>query len=209
MNPLPLTVVAVGLYGALFAAQRAAAVDFWAALSINAVLLNGIALLADAEFRRNFALDLRSHVARKVVAGLASAVVLYAIFAAGNVASRAIFPFAAGGIDSVYRLKEGESVLRVCLLMTFVIGPGEELFWRGYLQRAWAGRLGAGRGYLLAAALYTGIHAGSANPMLILAAAVCGLFWGALYWNRGSAFLNIISHTAWDLAVFLLFPFSG
>jgi len=42
----------------------------------------------------------------------------------------------------------------------------------------------------------------------VLAAAVCGAFWALTYWKFRSITLNIISHVAWDLAVFLLFPFS-
>ena len=68
------------------------------------------------------------------------------------------------------------------------------------------------RGWLLAAlaatALYAVVHLSSGNPMLILAALVCGLFWGLLYQRTGSITLVVISHTAWNLTVFLGFPFS-
>ena len=43
--------------------------------------------------------------------------------------------------------------------------------------------------------------------MLVLAAAVCGLFWGYLYMRTGSALLVVVSHTVWDIAVFLIVPF--
>jgi hypothetical protein len=43
--------------------------------------------------------------------------------------------------------------------------------------------------------------------MLVLAAAVCGLFWGVLYLRTGSILLVAVSHTLWDIAVFVLFPF--
>ena len=62
--------------------------------------------------------------------------------------------------------------------MALLIGPGEEIFWRGYLQRRWQERFGAGRGFLFAAALYAAVHAGSGNVMLVLAAAVCGAVLG-------------------------------
>ena len=44
--------------------------------------------------------------------------------------------------------------------------------------------------------------------MLLLAALVCGVFWGWLYIRFDSILLNAVSHTAWDVAVFLIFPFS-
>jgi len=56
-------------------------------------------------------------------------------------------------------------------------------------------------------ALYALVHVGSGNPMLVLAAAACGFFWGWLYMKTGSALLVIVSHTVWDIAVFLIVPF--
>jgi membrane protease YdiL (CAAX protease family) len=44
--------------------------------------------------------------------------------------------------------------------------------------------------------------------MLVAAAGVCGLYWGALFAWKRSLPVNIVSHVAWDLAVFVLFPFS-
>jgi hypothetical protein len=93
-------------------------------------------------------------------------------------------------------------------LMVLVIGPGEEVFWRGYLQRHLQDRWGNVPGFLAATALYALVHAGSGNPMLVLAAAVCGLFWGYLYLRSKSILLVLISHTIWDVAVFILFPFT-
>jgi membrane protease YdiL (CAAX protease family) len=43
--------------------------------------------------------------------------------------------------------------------------------------------------------------------MLVLAAAVCGLFWGVIYLKTRSVLLVAVSHTLWDLAVFILVPF--
>jgi len=90
--------------------------------------------------------------------------------------------------------------------MTFIIGPGEELFWRGFLQRRFQIEKGPFQGFLLATLLYTGVHIGSGNVMLVLAAGICGLFWGFLYLRTGSLLLNVVSHTAWDMAIFLFFP---
>jgi hypothetical protein len=43
--------------------------------------------------------------------------------------------------------------------------------------------------------------------MLILAAAVCGVFWGWLYLRFRSPLLNVVSHAVWDLLVFVILPF--
>jgi len=132
--------------------------------------------------------------------------VLYGIFWAGNLLVHALLPGAVGGIASLYDLKGCASTARVALLLGLVIGPGEELVWRGVIQRALTARLGAVGGLLAATALYAVVHLFSGNPLLILAALVCGLFWGVLYQRTGSIVLVVISHTAWDLVVFLILP---
>ena len=92
--------------------------------------------------------------------------------------------------------------------MALVIGPGEELFWRGFLQRRLQAQAGPGRGLVLATLLYAAVHIASSNPILVLAAFVCGLFWGLLYLRYQSMLLNMLSHLIWDLAIFLLLPVS-
>ena len=205
--PAILAAAALAVYLPLFITGGAGAFDFWWWMTANIVVLTGAAAGADPGFRAALRDDLRSGLLRKSLLGLWTAALLYGVFAAGNVLSRRLLDFAGGDISAVYGFKTGASSLRIALLMVFVIGPGEELFWRAFLQRALAERYGALRGGLLAALLYTLIHAGSGNVMLILAALVCGAAWGALYARFRSPLLNVVSHTAWDVAVFLLFPF--
>ncbi len=198
--------LAAALLVPLFRVRRIGPLDFWWWMSATLALLLALAYSADAGARRALAGDLRSGWAWKLSLGLLSAVLLYAIFWAGNELARWLLPFAAGGIEAVYGFKSGASVPRMALLIGLLIGPGEELFWRGWLQRALGKRYRPMAGWLLATAIYAGVHLASGNPMLVLAALVCGLFWGWLYLRLRSPLLNAISHTAWDLAVFLLFP---
>jgi membrane protease YdiL (CAAX protease family) len=143
---------------------------------------------------------------KKSAIGLLSALLLYAVFAGGNVLSRLVFPFAETGIARVYGFKTGASVMRIALLMILVIGPGEELFWRGVLQRLWMKRFGPIPGYLAATLLYSLVHLASGNVMLVLAAGHCALFWGYLYLRYRSVLLIAVSHTVWDLMIFLIWP---
>jgi membrane protease YdiL (CAAX protease family) len=93
--------------------------------------------------------------------------------------------------------------------MLAVIGPGEELFWRGYLQRKLSSKTGKWVGFIIALLMYTGVHIFTGNIMLILAAFICGLFWGWIYLKYNSMVINVISHTVWDIVVFLLLPFNA
>jgi hypothetical protein len=182
--------------------------DFWWWMSATQLVLVLVAYGTDAGARRAAAADLRTGLLRKISLGLLSAAVLYVIFWAGNQLVRELLPRAVGGIASLYSLKGGAGTARVALLIGLVIGPGEELVWRGVIQRAFTAQLGAVRGLLAATGLYAVVHLSSGNPMLILAALVCGLFWGLLYQRTSSIALVVISHTAWDLVVFLVAPFT-
>ncbi len=201
-------VLAAGLFIPLFFFKRAGPIDFWWWMSAAVVFLNVLGAVLDRGFLPSIARDFRSGVPAKIALGIFSAAVLYTVFFAGNAASNALFPFAGSDIGRIYGFKASASTFRVALLLALVIGPGEELFWRGYLQRHWQERLGSLRGFLGVSAFYALVHAASGNAMLILAAGVCGLFWGFLYMRTRSVLLVAVSHTAWDLAVFLFFPFA-
>ena len=134
-----------------------------------------------------------------------------------------MFPsFARPQVNTIYAMKEGSSPVALSLLLLLIIGPAEELFWRGYVQRMMMKSATGGQQSvisnqlsatmlptLLAVVLYAIIHIASLNFMLIMAALVCGVVWGGLYWlfpNRLPAL--VISHALWDAAVFVWFPIS-
>jgi len=199
--------LAVLLFVPLFLMGRIGPLDFWWWMSGNIALLIALGIAADKSYLPSLASDIRFRAAWKIAAGISAAVLLYGVFFAGNELSRRILPFAGPGISLVYQFKEGASLVRLVPLLALLIGPGEEIFWRGFLQRRFQSRFGGIRGWLLATAVYTIVHAASGNVMLVLAAAVCGLFWGFLYLRFRSVLLVAASHALWDLMVFILIPF--
>ena len=208
----PLLVGAIGalaaiLFIALFRLRRLGPLDFWAWLTVNVVLVTALAFLADKEYPGRLRRDVRSGLGRKLALGVGSAAVLYAVFAVGRVLARRLLPFADAALANVYALRMGAPGWRIALIIVLVIGPGEELFWRGFFQERAAATTCPSYGLALAAMLYTAVHLASGNLMLVIAAAVCGVFWGWLYMRFRSPLVNMVSHTVWALAVFLVFPF--
>jgi len=199
--------LAAGLFITLFRFRRLGPVDFWSWLTADIVILVVLGFVLDRDYRARLAEDRRSGLLMKVTVGIVSAAALYAVFAVGRAVAPLIFPFAKAGIESVYALKAGTPILRVALLLGLVIGPGEELFWRGFFQERAAGTTRPAVGFVLTVLLYTAVHLASGNLMLVIAAAVCGLFWGWLYLAFRSPLLNVVSHTVWDLLVFVFLPF--
>ncbi len=204
-----ISLLAVAMFVVMFVFKKAGAFDFWYWMSANLALLLTLVFITDrsngSELKRDFGIA----PGRKILYGLLAAFGLFLLFYAGNYLIRLIIEQAGEGIQNVYAFKQDASPWRIALLMLLIIGPGEELFWRGYLQRHLAGRIGKVSGFLLAAFIYTAVHIATGNAVLVLAALVCGVFWGWLYMKYRSMLINIVSHTAWDIAVFILLPFSG
>jgi membrane protease YdiL (CAAX protease family) len=202
-----VAVLAVAIFVPLFVTHGVGAFDFWWWMTANNLLVLAVVAWRDPGYLATLRQDLRTDLWKKVGIGLGSAVLLYFVFFVGNIVAHAIIPGAGAGVNAIYGFKEGASVVRIAVLMGTVFGPGEELFWRGFLQRGAARYLGAWKGYAVSTAVYSLVHVGSGNFMLVLAAAVCGLFWGLLYVWKRSMVVNVLSHTSWDLTVFLILPY--
>ncbi len=201
-----LPALAAGLFLPLLAFRGLGPLDFWWGMSASLAVLVSLSLWADPQYRGILARDIRRDVFKKMALGLATALFLYLVFWAGGAASRAVLPFADKGIAAVYAFKLGTPPARVFVLLALIIGPGEEIFWRGFVQRRCEKKFGFPGGWLLASAFYALVHLGSLNPMLVMTAFVCGLYWGALYSLSRSVLLISISHTIWDIAIFIVFP---
>ncbi len=141
-----------------------------------------------------------------VAAGLVSAAALYAVFAAGNVVAPYVVRSAPSQVGGVYALGTGSPPVAVFLLLACVTGPGEEIFWRGFLQSGLESRFGRFRGYAMATAAYGGVHVFSGNLMLILAALVAGAWWGVHYAWKRDLLAVIVSHSVWSAVIFAVAP---
>lgn len=175
--------------------------SFLVKMSLSAATLAGLSVWLQKDSLERPRLD-----AKAVLVGLVSAVSLYLIFFAGETISTALFPFAEDQIGQIYGKAAGTPLWALAVLSLFVAGPGEELYWRGYLQRQLMRRFGGWQGWLMGTALYASAHLWSFNFMLIGAATVAGAFWGAIYWRFGSLSPVIISHSVWSAVIFAVLP---
>lgn len=141
-----------------------------------------------------------------IAAGIISAAVLYGIFFLGNALSPYVVKGAAGQVHGIYGLGAGSDKALVFLLLLLVTGPGEEIYWRGFLQENLMKRFGDFGGFALTTGIYAGVHVFSMNFILVMAALVAGAFWGALYlWKRDLPAV-IVSHSLWSAFIFAVFP---
>lgn len=210
MKRLVLSIVlAAVLWSVMFSPLTAPHVNFWLMMSLSALTLSVLSLRFDAGWRRE-----ADSSWTNLLLGIVIAVALWGIFWTGDKVSTWLFDFARPQVNAIYSIKEGESPWLLSALMLFLIGPAEEIFWRGYVQQTlssrWektSGNRGRNAAFALTAFLYALVHAGSCNFMLFMAALVAGIVWGLLYRFFPDRFSSIIlSHALWDAAVFIWFP---
>jgi len=197
-----LCALAAFFWFVMFSPWTAPRLNFWLVMAAATAVLSAAGLWLQRERLREIYAFRPSHV----LIGILSALVLYAVFQAGNAVSTQILQFAKPEIAGIYSTRAQASPLVIGLLLLFWIGPAEEIFWRGFVQERLYGRLGRVGGYLAASLIYAAIHVFGFNFMLFMASLICGLFWGALYLKYRSVWPGLISHAVWDVLIFVVIP---
>lgn len=197
-----LILLAFLLWTVMFSPWTAPHVPFWWAMTLSAFSLTVLSSVVSPGWWK------RVHwSSSNVLMGIVIAAALWAVFWVSDKASTWLFDFARPQVNLIYGMKEGENPWLLSCLLLFLIGPAEEIFWRGYVQEKLSRRYSPNMGFVLATACYTLVHIASFNFMLIMASLVCGLAWGLLYRLFPNRFFAIIlSHALWDAAVFVWFP---
>ena len=138
--------------------------------------------------------------------GAISGMLLYFIFWLGHQAIDFLhLPFDKS-IKKLYRWYS-PSLFWQYLALLLVASPGEELFWRGFIQKRLRKYLGPIASILIASLLYASVHIYSGSFILVFAAFISGLVWGLLYFWRKSMPLVIVSHIVFDIMIFIILPF--
>lgn len=197
-----LCALAAFFWFVLFSPWTAPRVNFWLFMAMATAVLSAAGLWLQRDRLREIYAFRPSHV----LIGLASALVLYAVFLAGNLVSTQIFQFAKPEIADIYSTRAQASPLTIGLLLLLWIGPAEEIFWRGFVQERLYAKCGRTGGCIAASLIYAAVHVFGFNVMLFMASLVCGLFWGGLYLKYRSVWPGLISHAVWDVLIFVVIP---
>ena len=195
--------LAVGLIAAqaAFAATfRGPRPRFWQRMTLTGLALGSLALATSRPARR-------ARIGPKeIVLGLASAATLYVTFHIGDRFARRWVPGGDAQIRDIYTLRTIRPREEIALRLGTVIGPAEELFWRGLVQSALMERYGRWPGAAMAAMAYGGVHVVTGNFTLFGAAGIAGAHWSALYAAGVPLGALVVSHVAWDVWIFLVQP---
>ena len=197
---LTLLVGLVAAQAAFAATFRGPRDRFWQRMTLTGLGLGSFALLASRPARR-----VRIGLPEAVV-GFASAVVLYVTFRFGDRFARRSVPGGDAEIREIYGLRTLRPRGEIAARLATIIGPAEELFWRGLVQEALMRRLGRWRGAIAATLAYGGVHVVTGNFTLFGAATVAGAHWCALYAAGVPLGALVVSHVSWDVWIFLIQP---
>lgn len=195
---------AAALWAVMFSPLTAPRVNFWCVMTAAALILSAFAFCGMRGLRRRL-----SFTPAALALGGLMAAGLWLVFFIGDAASAYLFHFARPEVSAIYGIKAGVPPLLLTALLLCLIGPAEEIYWRGCVQETLSRRWGANAGFVVSTALYTAVHIPSCNFMLVMASLVAGGFWGLAYRlmpRRLGAI--VISHALWDAAVFIWFPIS-
>ena len=206
---LSLLVAAV-LWFVMFSPWTAPQVNFWVCMTVSALILMCLAFAfgGSKSIGSDIPADDAPSATFTCILGIIIAACLWGVFFVGDKVSQLILPFAREQVNIIYNIKGNLSPTLLALLLLFLIGPAEEIFWRGYVQRTLSKYRSPFVAFLLTTACYTAVHLPSGNFMFIMAALVCGICWGGLYCLMPQNLKAIIiSHALWDAAAFVWLPF--
>lgn len=194
--------IAAVLWTVMFSPWTSPHVNFWVMMTCSGITLTAYSTWASPGWWKDIRLD-----AMNIVLGVVLAALLWGIFWLGEYLSTLMFDFARPQVDMIYGMKEGENPWLLTALMLLIIGPAEEIFWRGYIQKNLSRRWNPDLGFIVTTLVYGLVHLSKFNFMLIMAAFVAGFVWGLAYRFFPEKFgAIVISHALWDCAVFIWFP---
>ena len=218
MTPRRLTAsiaTAAALWFLMFSPWTSGALNFWLEMSLAACILTALALKGT---KGTILKDLKcERPLLQLLLGIGIAFALWGIFWLGDRLSSRIFDFARGQVDNVYAMKQGLPTPVIALLLLLVIGPAEELFWRGFVQKQMELQISHRRfshqrfpkdcAFFITTLVYALVHIWSLNFMLVMAALVAGAVWGFIYRLQPKLLpALVVSHALWDALVFVILP---
>jgi membrane protease YdiL (CAAX protease family) len=138
--------------------------------------------------------------------GALSGVLLYGVFWLGYSLIDLLNLPLLNQVDKLYG-RFSPSLLWHYIVLILIIIPGEEIFWRGFIQKRLMKHANVTLSIVLSSILYASVHLYSGYWILAFAAFIAGLFWGWLYAWKRSIPLVIVSHLIFDLFMFVILPF--
>lgn len=141
-----------------------------------------------------------------VFIGFLSGILIFALFSIGNIVIKLLDLPVSSQVTALYNRYSPKELWHYLVLILIVV-PGEEIFWRGFIQKRLLAYSDKWMSVPVSAVMYASVHLYANNWLLAFSALVAGLFWGWLYAWKRSIPLVIVSHLLFDLFLFVISPF--
>jgi F420H(2)-dependent quinone reductase len=182
---------AVGMAAAFHGPERA----HWRRLALTHGSLGLAALVADRPIRR-FSITRRDI---SIAAGLGGG--LFAASSLADIIAQKFMPELSKNLNKnekdLYATSSMINPLLMFALLTLVIAPGEELFWRRLLQQQLTQRYGTRGGTALTNAIYCAAHVGTGNLAVTGGATCMGIMLSLMRANGASTERLALTHALW------------
>ncbi|WP_264737020.1 CPBP family intramembrane glutamic endopeptidase [Cytobacillus firmus] len=172
---------------------------FWYIFSASLLLLISYSIIMEE-------VEDKASFGTYITYGVLSGFLLYGLFWVGYSLFEILNLPLVNQVEKLYG-RFSPSLIWHYIVLILIIVPGEEVFWRGFVQKRLMKLTTVKLSIILSSLLYSSVHFYSGYWMLAFAAIIAGLFWGWLYAWKRSIPLVIVSHLIFDLLMFVLLPF--
>ncbi|WP_204524735.1 CPBP family intramembrane glutamic endopeptidase [Litchfieldia alkalitelluris] len=173
--------------------------SFWIVFVFSYSVLTYIGIkFGDLRYQGNF-----SNI---ILLGVLSGIALYFLFFLGKNLTSMLSSELLAELNSLYKYVQPTATWHY-LFLFFLIIPGEEIFWRGFIQTSLLKLLKRKHeAIVISAGFYATANLFSGSIMFIFATFISGLLWGYLYQLKQNIILNVLSHTIFNVLLLILFP---
>ncbi|MEK4922061.1 type II CAAX endopeptidase family protein [Cytobacillus sp. FSL R5-0569] len=171
---------------------------FWYIFSATMLFLISFAIIS-------IELDHQETFTQNLLWGTLSGVFLYGIFWLGYTGLSFIGLSITEPVAKLYSYYGAKNIWQY-LLLIFLFAPGEEIFWRGFVQKRVMNYTNGFLAVGISSILFASVQFYSGSWALVLAALIAGLYWGTIYLWKRSIVLLITSHIIFSLLLFVFFP---
>lgn len=172
---------------------------FWYILTGSMLFLISYAIL-------NEDVDDRISLGQYLFYGLLSGAALYGVFWLGDLLLNLLnFTSLSNQVTKLYNKFSPDAIWHYIALILIIV-PGEEFFWRGFIQKRLLASTGVWTSVIVSTVFYSIVSLYSGYILLGIAALICGFVWGTLYAWKRSLPLVIISHLTFNLLLLVFFP---
>ncbi|MEK4970595.1 type II CAAX endopeptidase family protein [Cytobacillus sp. FSL R7-0696] len=171
---------------------------FWYIFSATMLFLISFAIIS-------IELDHQETFTQNLLWGTLSGVFLYGIFWLGYTGLSFIGLSITEPVAKLYSYY-GAKIIWQYLLLIVLFAPGEEIFWRGFVQKRVMNYTNGFLAVGISSILFASVQFYSGSWALVLAALIAGLYWGTIYLWKRSIVLLITSHIIFSLLLFVFFP---